>query len=229
MKKNYNIEKKIDSLKNKGYTNFLTPKELRQVKSKLSKEEYKIYEPYPETNKVMLYKKSLPAIKLYKINAKVPLRHQDILGTIFSLGVKEDTFGDIVKYQEDFYIFLLPHLTEYFKYNFVEIKKNPIYLEEVDLTIATHFKQHFQKKEYRVSSLRLDNIISAITSDSRKAVLERFKNKEILLNEEEEIKPTKNIKENDIFSIRKYGKYKYTGVKSKTKKGAYIIEVQKYE
>ena len=94
---NYNIEKIIDSLYNKGYTNFLTGKDLIQVKSKLSKNEYKIYEPFEECSKVILYKKTIPDIKIYKIVSKVELRHQDILGTIFSLGLKEDTFGDITK------------------------------------------------------------------------------------------------------------------------------------
>ena len=104
---NYNIEKIIDSLYNKGYTNFLNPKDLSLVKGKLSKNEYKVYELYPESNKVILYKKDMPDIKLYKITSKVSLRHQDILGTIFSLGLKEDTFGDIIKYEDSFYIFLL--------------------------------------------------------------------------------------------------------------------------
>ena len=102
---NYNIEKIIDSLYNKGYTNFLNPKDLSLVKGKLSKNEYKVYELYPESNKVILYKKEIPDIKLYKISSKVSLRHQDILGTIFSLGIKEDTFGDIIKYEDSFYIF----------------------------------------------------------------------------------------------------------------------------
>ena len=39
---NYNIEKIIDSLYNKGYTNFLTGKDLMLVKGKLPKTEYKI-------------------------------------------------------------------------------------------------------------------------------------------------------------------------------------------
>ena len=123
---NYNIEKTIDSLYNKGYTNFLTQKDLMLVKGKLSKNEYKIYEPYKECSKLILYKKNIPNISLYKIVSKVELRHQDILGTIFSLGLKEDTFGDITKYQDSFYIFLLPHLVDYFKYNLVEIKNNKL-------------------------------------------------------------------------------------------------------
>ena len=226
---NYNIEKIIDSLYNKGYTNFLTGKDLIQVKSKLSKNEYKIYEPFEECSKVILYKKTIPDIKLYKIVSKVELRHQDILGTIFSLGLKEDTFGDITKYQDSFYIFLLPHLVDYFKYNLVEIKNNKIELVEEDITITDNFKQEYIIKEYIVSSLRIDNVISTITNNSRNQVLDKFLNKEILLNYEEDIKPTRTLKENDIFSIRKYGKYKFSKIIKTTKKGGLIIEVLQYK
>lgn len=226
---NYNIEKIIDALNNKGHTFFLTQKDLMQVKSKLNKNEYKIYELFSESSKVILYKKEIPKICLYKIESKVELRHQDILGTIFSLGLKEDTFGDIIRYQDGFYIFLLPHLVDYFKYNLVEIKNNPVNLVEVDLNLKDNFKQEYITKEYIVTSLRIDNVVSTITNNSRNQVLDKFLNKEILLNYEEDIKPTRILRENDIFSIRKYGKYKYTKVIKTTKKGGFIIEVLVYK
>ena len=226
---NYNIEKTIDSLYNKGYTNFLTQKDLMLVKGKQSKNEYKIYEPYKECSKVIHYKKNIPNISLYKIVSKVELRHQDILGTIFSLGLKEDTFGDIIKYNDSFYIFLLPHLVDYFKYNLTEIKNNRVILEEQDISLTNKFRQEYIRKEYIVTSLRIDNVISTITNSSRNQVLEKFTNKEILLNYEEEIKPTRTLRENDIFSIRKYGKYKFSKILKNTKKGSFIIEILSYK
>ncbi len=226
---NYNVEKIIGNLSSRGYTNFLTKKEESQIKRHLYKNEYKIYEPYQECTKVIFYKKEIPQIKLYKINSKTNLRHQDILGTIFSLGVKEDTFGDIVKYKEDFYIFLMPMIEDYIKYNFTEIKNSSISLEEVSLDLCNEFIQEYIIKKYIVSSLRIDNIISSITNESRSQVLEHFQNKEIILNYEEEIKPTRILKENDVFSIRRFGKYKYSKILKATKKGGYIIEILMYK
>lgn len=225
----YNIERIIDSLYNKGHTNFLVPKELMQVKGKLQKDEYKIYEPYKECSKVILYKKEIPNIKLYKIECNSNLRHQDILGTIFSLGIKEDTFGDIFKYQGSFYIFIMPQIEEYIKYNLLEIKNSKIKLIEEDLNISDNFEQEYIIKEYIVSSLRIDNIVSSITNESRNQVLDKFKYKEVILNYDENIKPTRVLKENDIFSIRKYGKYKFSKILNNTKKGGYIIEIKAYK
>lgn len=225
---NYNIEKIIDYLYNKGYTNFLTRKELALIKGKINKNEYHIYEPYEDCSKVILYKNNIPDIKLYKIISTIQLRHQDILGTIFSLGLKEDTFGDIIKYQDSFYILLLPHLVEYFQYNLTSIKNNKIELIEENISLCNFFKQEYITKEYIVTSLRIDNIVSTITNNSRSQVLEKFANKEILLNYEENIKPTRILRENDIFSIRKYGKFKFSKVVKNTKKGGFIIEILQY-
>lgn len=226
---NYNIEKIIGCLYSRGYTNFINPEELMNIKGKLHKNEYNIYELYEESNSVILYKKEIPKISLLKISTKQELRHQEIMGTIFSLGLKEDTFGDIIKYQGYFYIFVIPQLVEYLKYSLTQINKKSIVLEEVPIHISNNFKIEYKSILYVVSSLRIDNIVSTITNDSRNMVLEKFKNKEIILNYDVDVKPTRIVRENDVFSIRKYGKYKYNGIKKETKKGGYIIEVLQYK
>ena len=67
-----------------------------------------VYYPYEDASKVLLYKKEIPKLSLLKIEGSNNIRHQDIMGTIFKEGIKEDTFGDIVKYNGDFYVFILP-------------------------------------------------------------------------------------------------------------------------
>lgn len=228
MKNNaYNNEKIIENLRG-GHTSFLTIKEFNEVKGYLHKDEYKIYEPYKDCSKIILYKKEIPKISLLEVNCKILLRHQDILGTIFSLGLKEDTFGDILKYNNKYYIFVLPPIKDYLIYNLTSIKNNKVILSEVDLSLKDNFHQEYKFKEIIVSSLRIDNIVSTLCNDSRAKVIERFKNKEIVLNYNEEIKPTRILRENDIFSIRKIGKFKYIGIIKSTKKGGYIIKIAEY-
>ena len=78
-----------------------------------------------------------------------------------------------------------------------------------------------------VSSLRIDNIISSITNDSRKSIVERFKNKDIILNYDIVTKNSILLEPDDIFSIRHFGKYKFNSIVKNTKKGGYIISVYK--
>lgn len=228
-KNNYHIEHIIEKLHREGFTNFVNQKEERELKGKLGKKDYKIYNVFEESPHVLLYKKEVPLINLIKIENTKDLRHQDIMGALCSLGLKEDTFGDIVKYEGDFYVFVLPKIKEYILQSLVEIKKNKIHMKEVDFSLSKHFKQVFQKKEIIVSSLRIDNVASTLTHSSRTTILDKFKNKEIILNYEEECKPTKVLQVGDIFSIKKYGKYKYNGIVKETKKGGFIIEILEYK
>ncbi|MGN0966812.1 MAG: YlmH/Sll1252 family protein [Candidatus Coprovivens sp.] len=229
MKNIYNIEKIIDNLYSKGYTNFISPKELWEINRKLKKNTFNIYELYPESNKVILYDKQEPNISLLKIKNSTNLRHQDIMGVIFSLGLKEDTFGDIIKYKDEFYIFVLPSLKDFITYNITEIKSNTVEIEEVPIELSHNFAQEYIKKEIIVSSLRIDNVISTLIGTSRNEVLEKFKNKEIIYNYNEITKPTYQLNIGDTFSIRKYGKYKYNGILKNTKKGGFIIEILMYK
>jgi len=229
MKSNlYYIEHILDDLYRKGYTKFLTRKELMDIKRKLRKNAFFIYELYEDSSKVILYQKEVPTICLVKIVCKGLLRHQDIMGAIFSLGIHEDTFGDIVFYRDSFYLFLLPYMVEYFTYHLVHIRNQEVRLEKVDLSISNYFKQEYMIKEFIVSSLRIDNVVSTIVKDSRRGVLEKFKNKEVLLNYEEEIKPTRLLKVGDVFSIRRLGKYKFDKILKETKKGGYVILIFMY-
>ena len=96
MKNNYIIDKHIEKIYRYGYTDLLLPNEFLQVKNKLKKTEYNVYKPYIDSEKVILYKKVKPEIVLYKIICSEPLRHQDILGSLFSLNLSIYVYGDIV-------------------------------------------------------------------------------------------------------------------------------------
>lgn len=228
MKNIYNTEKIIENLYSKNYTNFISPKELMEVKRKINKNEYKIYELYPDSNKVILYKKEEPNITLLKINNSENLRHQDIMGAIFSLGLKEDTFGDIIKHNGVYYVFILPILKNILIYNISKIKNIEVNITEENINISKYFIQEYLKKEIIVSSLRLDNVISTLIGKSRAEVLAKFKNKEIIYNYKEVSKQTYQLNIGDTFSVKKYGKYKYNGIIKNTKKGGYIIEILIY-
>ena len=101
-------------------------------------------------------------------------------------------------------------------------------LEEVDLSVLDNYERNYEEKEIIVSSLRIDNIISGIINTSRKVALDKIKNKEVIVNYDVMNKNSYILKENDIFSIRKYGKYKFLGEINKTKKGSLVIKYLKY-
>lgn len=224
----YNTKKNIDKIKRGEHTFFLDPKELNLVKGKLKKDEYNIYYPYPDSNKLILYKDKLPKVILYEIKTKIPLRHQDILGSIFSLNITNEMFGDIIIDNNKYYIFVLEIIANYIKSNLLFIRNSSVELEEIDINTLKDYHQKYEEYSIIVSSLRIDTIISRITNTNRSSVIDKIKDKEILVNYEILTKNSYTLKENDIFSIRKFGKYKFIGIEKTTKKDNYIIKYLKY-
>ena len=125
-------------------------------------------------------------------------------------------------------MFVLPTLTNYLESNLTKIKNIPITLEKENLSIIENYKREYQEHEIIVTSLRIDTVISGITGLSRTMVISKIKNKEVYLNYEILTNNSYVLKENDIFSIRKYGKYKYNKILKNTKKGKLLINCFKY-
>ena len=224
----YKINNAVEKIKTGKNTQFLDGRELKIVTGKLKKNEYNIYYPYKDSEKVMLYTGKVPKVKLFKIYTVENIRHQDILGSLFSLNIDSSYFGDIVLYNGYYYVFVSKDLALYIKDNLKMVGNKKVSLEEVDLSVLDNYERKYEEKEIIVSSLRIDNIISGIINTSRKVALDKIKNKEVIVNYDVMNKNSYILKENDIFSIRRYGKYKFVGIVKSTKKNNFIVSYLKY-
>lgn len=113
----YKINTVVEKIVSSKNTQFLDGRELKLVTSKLKKDEYNVYYPYKDSEKVMLYTGKVPIVKLFKINTVEKLRHQDILGSLFALNIDSSCFGDIVLYNENYYVFIIEEMSLYVKDN----------------------------------------------------------------------------------------------------------------
>ena len=229
MKQNtYEIEKNSDKIRSGGYTGFLTRNVCIQLKNRLKKNEYEELLVYPDTEKVILYSKIKPVIRLFRIDSYEELKHSSILGSLFALNIEPFMFGDIVFYNNNFYIYLMDSISELIKNEFVMVGNCPIKLIEVSLDTLNSFKRDYEDMELIVSSLRVDTICSKIISGNRDSVRDKIRDKEILVNYEILKKPESLLSVGDVFSIRKYGKFRFQSIVGRTKKENYIILIQKY-
>lgn len=224
----YKINNAVEKIKTGKNTQFLDGRELKIVTGKLKKNEYNVYYPYKDSEKVMLYTGKVPKVKLFKIYTVENIRHQDILGSLFALNIDSSYFGDIVLYNDYYYVFVSDDLALYIKDNLKMIGNKKVSLEEVNLSVLDNYERKYEEKEIIVSSLRIDNIISGIINTSRKVALDKMKNKEVVVNYEVMNKNSYILKESDIFSIRRYGKYKFVGIVKSTKKNNFIVRYLKY-
>ena len=210
-------------------TNFLNLERLKVVTKYLdsNKIPYNIYEPYDFLEKKIIYFGDyLNYVTFYKVIIPTTVTHSNILGTLFSLGINDDIIGDIIVEDGYFYYTNLTRMNEFLENNFLKVSRHPIKLEKVNEIILT--KEHFKELTILVSSLRLDNIVSKIISKSRSKIDEMILNKEILLNYEEIKNGNITLKEDDILSIRRHGKYKIIAKEGITKKNNIVLKVIKY-
>lgn len=223
----YTVEKIVEKVLYSNSTNFVEIRYLNRVKKELKKVKYNIYEPFSDATKVILYNK-MPNIKIYEIVSSNDLRHQDILGTLYSLNISDEMFGDVVIWNNRYFIIILSSIDNYIKSNLTSIRNSKVDLIEKDPYYLRDYKQEYEECIIIVPSIRVDVIVSKIINSSRSNALEKIKNGDIYLNYELLTKPTYMLKENDIFSIRKYGKYKFLGEINRTKKGSLVIKYLKY-
>ena len=223
----YTVEKIVEKVLYSNSTNFVEIKYLNRVKKELKNVKYNIYEPFSGATKIILYNK-MPNIKIYEIISNNDLRHQDILGTLYSLNISDEMFGDVVIWNNRYFIIILSSIDNYIKSNLKSIKNSKVDLIENDPDYLKDYKQEYEEFNIIVPSIRVDVIVSKIINSSRSNALEKIKNGDIYLNYELLTKPTYMLKENDIFSIRKYGKYKFLGEINRTKKGSLVVKYLKY-
>ena len=223
----YLVEKNINRLDKLGSTYFLDPNEVKKVKSKLNKNMYKEYKPYIDSERVILYKDE-PNILLYEIKCKNKLKHQDIMGALLNLNLDKSLFGDILIINNRYYFYVFEYIYKEIETNFTKINRYNIELIRCDLDLLKDYKRDYEEIELIVSSLRIDTVISRLLNINRSKIKELIKDKKVLLNYDILKNNSYILKENNIFSIRRYGKYKYIGISNNTKSNNYIIKVLKY-
>ena len=221
----------IDKIKKGKHTKFLNLRELNLVIPHLKKEKlkYDVYFPYRNADKAIIYYGYLPDITCFEIDTNATLKHSDILGSIFALSIEIENFGSIIVDNDKYYIIVLSSIANYVKYNLINIGKCNVSLNEVDIKIIENYENNYIELNLTVSSERIDNVIASITGFSRAKTTLLMKEKNILLNYNILLNNSYTIKENDVFSIRKFGKYKYIGIIKITKSDKLIIKILKYD
>ena len=224
----YKIDNSIEKILNGKCTYFLDKKEYMKVVSKLKKKDYNVYLPYKESEKVILYTNKLPEVSLFKISCYEKLRHQDILGSILGLNISSSYLGDIIIDNDNYYFYIISKLDNFIKDNLNIIGNKYVTIEKVDINCLENYKRKYEENTTIVTSLRIDNVISKIINVNRKEAVNKIDNKEVILNYEILTKSSYTLKEDDVFSIRRYGKYKFIGVVNSTKKDNLVIKYLKY-
>ena len=155
------------------------------------------------------------------------ITHRNVLGTLMSLGIKRDTIGDIIINNEEIYIFCIQEMSNYIISNLTSINHYLVSIELLDKQAINNIPKPLTiKKEINVSSLRIDNIISKTINISRTDSLNLIEKGLVFINHKECLNSSYNLKNNELISIRGYGRIKYLGLLRTTKKDRLVLEIE---
>ena len=155
--------------------------------------------------------------------------HRDYLGGLIKLGIKREKIGDILVFEDGADILILEEISKFVITNITQLTRfSKSEIEVVNLEDVREKK--IKKKEINliVSSMRLDCIVSEIAKTSRGKAEEIINDARVFVNYENIMKSTKQIKEKDIITIRRIGKFKLEKIDGKTRNDRVKIIVSQY-
>jgi Uncharacterized conserved protein, contains S4-like domain len=229
MQNNYFIHNMKEKISKGDFTYFLNSKEASDLKGFLNKEgiKYNVLDLYKDSDKVIIYNKKLPKLKLYEIVSERELTHPKILGSLFSYGINQNMFGDVLVIDNKTYIILLKKFDKQIIKLVTEINNSIVKYKECNTAILKTFEREYEERKVMVKSLRFDMVLARLLHKSRKQIDKLFQDKLILLNYNEKVKKEVLLRIHDVFSVRKYGKYQIKIIENK--KNRFEIYLNKYK
>ncbi|WP_113929826.1 RNA-binding protein [Bacillus sp. P14.5] len=161
------------------------------------------------------------AVTLYEIHYPkkfVTLEHRQILGSLMSIGLKREKFGDILMDGDRIQLMTASEIGDYVEMNFQEAGRSKVTLEKVPFNSLAASTEEWREVITTVSSLRLDVILSALYNISRQKVQTLITGGTVKVNWRVVESAAFEVAEGDIFSMRGFGRSKLISIEGKTKK-----------
>jgi RNA-binding protein YlmH len=155
------------------------------------------------------------------------LTHRDYLGALMNLGIERNTLGDIMIQEKTAYLFCLEKVAAFIVENLSYVKHTNIrirLLEEMPDAIQPKKKQVM----LIVPSMRYDVVIAKMCHLSRSQSIALFREKKIFVNGRVMENNSGTMKENDVVSVRGYGKFVCEETLGETRKGNLSLRVSQY-
>lgn len=213
-----------------------TDEALRELKS-FPRVPYEFFGGRENAERVMLrigsvqelgYSQGYP-IKIIEIkpkNAKFAdsLTHRDFLGALMNLGIERSTLGDIVINDSVGYVFCTEKIAPFILENLDRIKHTSVSCAVCD-GIPQVCEPKPTEKVTQVTSLRVDLVVAKVYNLSRSVCKDMFASQKIFVNGRICESPGYALKENDLVSVRGFGRFTYTATCGMSKKGKLNIKV----
>ena len=153
------------------------------------------------------------------------LLHKDFLGTIMSLGIKREILGDLIVKENIAYGVILKEKFNLIK-NLEKVSNIPVKIFEISKDEVP--KGEFKEILITVPSIRLDSIIGEIANTSRQKSVSLIEEGLVMVNYNIQKSKSLDLKEGDVITIKKVGKFIFENIVGENKKGKIKILLKKF-
>lgn len=180
------------------------------------------YTPEEEDYEIAFYQLSYPS-KFTTID------HRQVLGTLMSLGLKREMYGDIWVEGETVQFAVAKTVSPYMEANLTKVGNVGVKCESINHEKIIDVTETWREAAITSSSLRLDTIIANAASFSRQKSQLLIGQGRVKVNHRQIESPSYELKQGDILSIRGTGRMKLLSIEGKTKKDKWkvVIGLQK--
>ncbi|WP_280769065.1 RNA-binding protein [Salipaludibacillus daqingensis] len=148
----------------------------------------------------------------------VSIDHPQILGSLMSIGMKRDKFGDILSSDDRFQMVLSQEVADYVLVNFQSVGKAKVELKALSEENVIKQVKNLEETFVTVSSMRLDTVISEAFHLSRSKVKPAIVNGSVKVNWKLVDDPSFSLTQGDVLSMRGHGRCEIIEMEGKTKK-----------
>ena len=167
-------------------------------------------------------------LKVIEILSQKVLEHRAVLGSILGTGVKREVIGDIAIENNIANVVVMSDISKYLIQNLDQIGREKVKLRIIKNDEIIKIEPKFREIKTTVASLRLDAVISACFGLSREISSKLVENEKVNLNYKEATNSSKQVKENDLISVRGYGRFEIEEVLGETRKDRVRVILKLY-
>lgn len=154
--------------------------------------------------------------------------HRDVLGSLMGLGITRRKIGDILIEGQECQVIVLAEVAPILLSQWSSIGRYGVSLSECALSELSVPEQKKKEITSTVASLRLDSMVATGFSLARSKAVTQISGGRVTVNHRECQKPDKLVAEGDLLTCRGLGKCQVTEVKGQSKKGRWIVTLERY-
>ena len=156
-----------------------------------------------------------------------PLTHRDYLGALMALGIEREVLGDIIIRGGAAYLFCEERMAPFIREHFTQARHTALTCRDAgELPEGALFA--LRRLSVQLTSQRIDALIAHVFRLSRAEAQALFPAGKVFVSGRLCESPGYTPKAGDILSVRGYGRVRYVGVESLSKKGKENTAVELY-